>query len=96
MALRSDYAEETATQLGVPPILTPRESLVLELVAEGFSTRAIAGTLFVSAQAITYHVGNLLSKFACENRAGLVSRAFIFGYLDPDAWPPKLASTPRS
>ena len=95
MAVRSEQPEEAGTPLGVLPILTPRESLVLELVAEGFSTRQIAGTLFVSEQAITYHVGNLLSKFACENRAGLVSRAFIFGYLDPSAWPPRLAATPK-
>jgi DNA-binding NarL/FixJ family response regulator len=90
MAIRDDFDEPTATQLGVPPSLTPRESIVLELVAEGFSTRQIAETLGVSEQAITYHVGNLLSKFTCENRAGLVGRAFIFGYLHPRTWPPRL------
>ena len=95
MAVRSEQPEEAGTPLGVLPILTPRESLVLELVAEGLSTRQIAETLFVSDQAITYHVGNLLSKFACENRAGLVSRAFVFGYLDPFTWPPRLPTAPR-
>lgn len=96
MALRSDYKGEAAAQLGVLPILTPRESSVLELAAEGLSTRQIADALFVSEQAITYHLGNLLSKFACENRAGLVSRAFVFGYLEPFAWPPRLAPRPRA
>lgn len=92
MAILDDYGEDPPAPIGVPPVLTPRESLVLELVAEGHSTRQMAQTLIVSEQAITYHVGNLLSKFACENRAGLVSRAFIFGYLEAFTWPPKLAS----
>ena len=39
---------------------------------------------------MTYHVGNLLSKFGCGNRAGLVARAYVLGYLDSEAWPPKL------
>jgi DNA-binding NarL/FixJ family response regulator len=81
---------EDSTEFGIPPSLTPRESVVLELVAEGRSTRQIAEMLYVSQQAITYHVGNLLSKFSCDNRAGLVGRAFIYGYLSPRTWPPKL------
>lgn len=95
MALRDEsQPDETEGRLAVPPTLTPRESLVLELLAAGLSTRRIAATLFVSEQAVTWHVGNLLSKFGCENRAGLVARAFVFGYLDPDAWPPRLAAHP--
>lgn len=93
MAIRHESQIEAAeTQLGVPPILTPREALVLELIAGGLSTRRIAAVLFVSEQAVTYHVGNLLSKFGCENRTGLVARAFVFGYLLPHAWPPKLSA----
>ena len=72
-----------------PPRLTPRERRVLELAAEGFSTQEIARRLFVSHQCITYHLGNLLAKFGADNRAGMVARAFVFGYLEPDAWPPR-------
>lgn len=92
MAIRYESQVAPEEELGVPPILTPREALVLELVAEGLSTRRIAAILFVSEQAVTYHVSNLLSKFGCENRAGVVARAFVFGYLDPYAWPPRLAT----
>ena len=74
----------------VQPKLTARESRVLELIAEGLATHQVARTLHVSDQAVTYHVGNLLSKFNCGNRAGLVARAYAFGYLDPQSWPPKL------
>lgn len=80
----------------IRPALTPRERQVLELLAEGLATRRIAEDLFVSQQAVTYHVGNLLAKFGCENRAGLVARAYVFGYLDPAAWPPRLARDERS
>lgn len=70
-------------------VLTDREIAVLEQLAEGKSTEAAARSLYVSQQAITYHVGNLLGKFQCANRTGLVSRAFVFGILDR-TWPPKI------
>lgn len=69
--------------------LTNREAAVLEQIAEGNSTESAAASLFVSHQAVTYHVGNLLAKLQCSNRTGLVSRAFVLGILDPH-WPPKV------
>jgi DNA-binding CsgD family transcriptional regulator len=75
---------------GPAPALTRREVRILELIAAGWSTRRIAEILSVSEQAVTYHVGNLLAKFATENRAGLVGRAFVFGYLLADGWPPRV------
>lgn len=74
------------------PSLTPREEAVLELIAAGWSTRQIAETLVVSRQAVTYHIGNLLAKFQMTNRAGLVGRAFVLGYLDDRRWPPRVPS----
>jgi DNA-binding NarL/FixJ family response regulator len=74
----------------VAPILTHREVSVLEFLAEGLSSRQVAKTLGVTDQAVTYHVGNLLSKFACGNRAGLVARAYFLGHLNADVWPPKV------
>lgn len=59
-----------------PPSLTEAEAQLLELVAAGLSTRLAASVLHVSPQAVAYHLGNLLSKFQCQNRAGLISRAF--------------------
>lgn len=73
---------------GPPPIPTPSELNVLELVALGLSTPDIAKHLHVSRQAVTYHIGNLLSKFQIENRAGLVARAYVCGILDAASWPP--------
>jgi DNA-binding CsgD family transcriptional regulator len=71
-------------------VLTPRERSVLELVAGGHSTRAIGRRLYVSPQAVTYHIGNLHAKFECGNRAGLVARAFVLGFLTTSDWPPRV------
>ena len=75
------------------PGLTRREADVLELVAEGMSTRDMARSLYVSPQAVTYHIGNLLAKFQCSNRAGLVARAFVTGVLLA-TWPPRVRLPP--
>ena len=73
-----------------PP--TPHELVVLELVAQGLSTRQIAERLWVSRQTVTYHIGNLLSKFDVQTRTGLVARAYASGVLSPGFWPPRLRS----
>ena len=69
--------------------LTDREEAVLEQLAEGKSSREAAQCLYVSHQAITYHVGNLLAKFQCTSRTGIVARAFVLGILMP-VWPPRI------
>ena len=69
--------------------LTEREADVLELAAVGLTTGAIARDLYVSPQAVTYHLGNLMAKLQCRNRAGLVSRAFVTGLLSSASWPPR-------
>ena len=73
--------------------LTDRETAVLEQLAEGKSTSEAAKSLYVSSQAITYHVGNLLAKFGCTSRTGVVSRAFVLGMLGR-TWPPRVLQHP--
>lgn len=87
---RQDSGGLAKITLGRPPRLTLREAQVLKLTAEGLSTKEIADVFVVSHQAVDYHVRNLLSKFCCDKRTGMVARAFVLGYLDPEAWPPKL------
>lgn len=81
---------DTLVWAGPGPAVTTREATILELAAAGWSTRRMAELLSVSEQAITYHLGNLLAKFGAGNRAGLVGRAFVFGYLLADDWPPRV------
>jgi len=70
------------------PVLSVSEEKVLELVALGLSTSEVASRLFVSPKDVEYHMGNLLRKFAVRNRTGVVSKAFVIGYLHPSKWPP--------
>ena len=46
--------------------LTERERQVLALMAEGYSNRAIAETIFVSERAVERHVTNIFSKLRLE------------------------------
>ncbi|UNO38545.1 response regulator transcription factor [Streptomyces sp. MST-110588] len=48
--------------------LTPRETEVLELMAEGRSNSAIAGTLVVSQAAVAKHIGNIFDKLGLHTR----------------------------
>ena len=46
--------------------LTEREREVLALMAEGYSNRAIAETIFVSERAVERHVTSIFSKLGLE------------------------------
>ncbi|MFJ9850046.1 AAA family ATPase [Streptomyces sp. NPDC101150] len=62
--------------------LTPRESDVLRLVAEGRSNRQIADALFISPKTASVHVSNILAKLGVSGRgeAGAVAhRLRLFG-----------------
>jgi DNA-binding CsgD family transcriptional regulator len=68
--------------------LTASEYRVLELVALGLSSRDIGERLWVSRQAVTYHISNLFTKLQANSRASLVARAYALGVLEPTSWPP--------
>lgn len=68
--------------IGVKPNLTPRESEVLILIAQGLTTQQMATQLFVSAKAIEFHRSSLLMKFGVPNTALLVKTAMEMQYID--------------
>jgi DNA-binding CsgD family transcriptional regulator len=66
------------------PGLTPRETEVLRLLAEGRSNREIADALFISAKTASVHVSNILGKLNVSTRgeaAALAHRLHLT--LDP-------------
>ncbi|QIP13576.1 response regulator transcription factor [Spirosoma aureum] len=68
--------------VGVKPNLTPRESEVLILIAQGLTTQQMATQLFVSAKAVEFHRSSLLMKFGVPNTALLIKTAMEMQYID--------------
>jgi DNA-binding CsgD family transcriptional regulator len=64
-----ELEERTATQ---PQSLTARERQVLNLVAEGQTSRQIAQQLYLSARTVEMHVQNAMTKLGCRTRAEAV------------------------
>jgi DNA-binding NarL/FixJ family response regulator len=58
-----------------PPVLTPRQSEVLQLIAEGNSTKEIARRLQISVKTIETHRAQIMERLDIHNVAGLVQYA---------------------
>jgi DNA-binding NarL/FixJ family response regulator len=61
--------------------LTPRETDVLELVAEGLPNKAIADRLGISDQTVKFHVASICGKLGAMNRTDAVRRALERGLI---------------
>jgi DNA-binding CsgD family transcriptional regulator len=59
------------TSAAVP--LTPRESEVLNLIAQGASNKLVARRLGISVHTAKYHVASLLLKLGAQNRSDAVA-----------------------
>ncbi len=66
------------------PILTPRQTEVLRLIAEGRSTREIAETLYLSHKTIETHRAQLMERLHIHNIAGLTRYAIRMGVVSAD------------
>lgn len=63
--------------------LTPREREVLQLAAEGHSTRAIAGLLCLSSKTVEHHRASVMTKLGLRGQTELVKYAIRAGLVDP-------------
>jgi DNA-binding NarL/FixJ family response regulator len=74
--LKKDKAEHGG------PGLTSREKEVLKLVAEGRSSKDIAGKLFISVHTVERHRANIMAKLSMNKATDLVKYAISRGLVD--------------
>ncbi len=63
--------------------LTPREREVVKLIAESYSTRAIADALVISEKTVDRHRANILEKLGMHDRVELTRYAIRRGLVEP-------------
>ncbi len=61
--------------------LTPRETEILALVAEGRTNGEIGKQLFISTKTVSVHVSNILGKLAASSRTEAAAIARRHGML---------------
>lgn len=83
VALSPAIAAQLVTRMRTPapPTLTPRETEVLRLVAEGLSNRAIGERLFVGEATVKTHLLRAFEKLGVNDRTRAVTLAMERGLL---------------
>ena len=84
-AALAPYLEQVdAGEIAERPPLTPRQREVLQLIAEGHSTRNIADKLTVSVKTIETHRAQIMERLGIRDVASLTRYALRVGMVSPD------------
>jgi DNA-binding NarL/FixJ family response regulator len=83
-ALVRDYLERAREGEDVrEDPLTPRESEILKLIAEGYTGKQIADELVISQKTVDRHRSNILEKLGLRDRVDLTRYAIRRGLIEP-------------
>ena len=77
---RVDHGEDQGTYDG----LTEREREVLQLIAQGKTTTAIASVLYLSPHTVQTHRDHIMAKLNLHRKAELIRYAIRKGLVDAD------------
>jgi DNA-binding NarL/FixJ family response regulator len=80
----ADYLRRTGGETGSLEILTPRQREILQLIAEGQTTKQIAHTLHISVKTVETHRMQLMERLDIHDVAGLVRYAIRMGLVKTD------------
>jgi len=78
-----DYVERGGRGEEQFDVLTPRELEVLKLIAEAYTSKQIADTLFISIKTVERHRQNILDKLGMRDRVELTRYAIRRGLIQP-------------
>jgi DNA-binding NarL/FixJ family response regulator len=83
-ALIRDHLERAKEGEALPDDpLSPRESEIVKLIAEGHTSRDIADTLVISEKTVERHRANILEKLGMRDRVELTRYAIRRGLVEP-------------
>jgi len=80
----ADYLRRTGGETGSLQLLTPRQREILQLIAEGQTTKQIAKTLHISVKTVETHRMQLMERIDIHDVAGLVRFAIRVGLVQSD------------
>jgi DNA-binding NarL/FixJ family response regulator len=82
-ALSAKLVDQIQTRTRGSRLLTPRELMVLQLMAAGLANKDIADSLAITERTVKFHVTAILNKLGADNRTQAVALAGRRGLL-PD------------
>jgi len=82
-ALIKDFLERARAGQDVSDPLSPRETEIVKLIAEGHTGRQIAEALVISEKTVERHRSNILEKLGMRDRVELTRYAIRRGLIEP-------------
>jgi DNA-binding NarL/FixJ family response regulator len=82
-ALIKDFLERARAGEDVSDPLSPRETEIVKLIAEGHTGRQIAEALVISEKTVERHRSNILDKLGMRDRVELTRYAIRRGLIEP-------------
>ncbi len=80
----NDYVQRLRSDEAPAELLTPRQREVLQLVAQGLSTKEIARRLELSVKTVETHRSQMMKQLDIHEVAGLVRYAMRVGLISPE------------